>query len=54
MKLTKQKLKQMIIEEMSLIQEDEDSEMMSLLRAQQQKLQADYEAKFAIQSGGRK
>jgi len=37
-----------------VVQEDEDPEMMGLLRAQQQKLQADYEAKFAIQSGGRK
>ena len=33
---------------------NEDGEMMAMLRAQQQKLQADYEAKFAIQSGGRK
>tara|TARA_R100001594_G_scaffold117083_1_gene152261 strand:- start:293 stop:937 length:645 start_codon:yes stop_codon:yes gene_type:complete len=37
-----------------VIEEDEDGEMMALLRAQQQKLQADYEAKFAIQSGGRR
>ena len=37
-----------------VVEEDEDSEMMALLRAQQQKLQADYEAKFAIQSGGRR
>jgi len=37
-----------------VVQEDEDPEMMGLLRAQQQKLQADYEGKFVIQSGGRK
>ena len=36
------------------IQEDEDPEMMGMLKSQQVKLQQDYEVKFGVQSGGRK